>query len=269
MVKVLVTGAAGQIGYMTFDGLRNHDGEYDVYALDRQKTASERVPGKWNLNLPEDRFFRCDLTDYEGLRSAFTGMDTVVHLAADPEGDSWPSLLNNNVVGAYHVFEACREAGVKRIVAASSIMVSEGQQRQEPYRAMMERRISDIPEDPVMVTPDSPAEPRSLYGCSKVWMESLARTYAHEYNISCICVRIGQVERDRPRPPQSADIFVSQRDIVQMFIRCVAAAADIRFDIYYGLSNNDYRWVDIRRAKEKIGYVPDDRAEDNHDYQNR
>ncbi|MBT5872361.1 MAG: hypothetical protein HOH43_02990 [Candidatus Latescibacteria bacterium] len=62
---------------------------------------------------------------------------------------------------------------------------------------------------------------------------------------------------------------MSQRDIVQMILRCVAAPKDIRFDIYYGLSNNDYRWVDIQRAREKIGYVPEDRAEDNHDYESR
>jgi hypothetical protein len=87
--------------------------------------------------------------------------------------------------------------------------------------------------------------------------------------MSCICVRVGQVERDRPRPPYGADIYVSQRDIVQIFERCVNAAEFIRFDIFHGLSNNDLRWADIEDARRKIGYIPQDRAEDNHDYDRR
>jgi hypothetical protein len=74
------------------------------------------------------------------------------------------------------------------------------------------------------------------------------------------------VERDRPRPPQGADIYVSQRDIVQIIERCVAADENLRFEIFYGMSNNDYRWVDIENAHKKIGYVPQDRAENEHDY---
>ena len=50
----------------------------------------------------------------------------VIHLGADPGDDgSWDSLLNNNLVGTYNVFEASREASVQRVVAASSIMVYE------------------------------------------------------------------------------------------------------------------------------------------------
>ena len=156
--------------------------------------------------------------------------------------------------------------GVSRIVAASSIMVSQGHREQEPYQAMMERRHADIPAQVAMISPDIPAEPRGLYGATKVWTESLARVYAHQHGISCLCVRIGQVERDRPRPPQGADIYVSQRDIVQIFERCINAPADLQFDIFYGMSNNDLRWVDIEHARKKIGYEPEDRAEEHHNY---
>ena len=131
---------------------------------------------------------------------------------------------------------------------------------------MMERRHEDIPSNVPLITPDIPAEPRSLYGASKVWTESLARVYASRYDMSFICIRIGQVERDRPRPPQGADIYVSQRDIIQIIERCVTADEKLHFGIFYGMSNNDYRWVDIENALKKIGYVPQDRAEDKHDY---
>ena len=264
--KVLVTGATGQIGYMVFKRLWEQPEHYDAYALDGKREPSERVPKSWSLAIPDDRFHLCDLTDFAGIQRAVAGMDTVVHLAADPEGDSWESLLNNNIIGTYHIFEACRAADVSRIVAASSIMVSQGHREQEPYRAMMERRHADIPAEVPLISPDIPAEPRGLYGATKVWSESLARVYAHRHNISCLCVRIGQVERDRPRPPQGADIYVSQRDIVQIFERCINADDSLMFDIFYGMSNNDLRWVEIKHAHQAIGYVPQDRAEEHHTY---
>ena len=264
--KVLVTGATGQIGYMTFDRLRQQREKYDAYALDRKLGPSERVPGSWQLDIPGHRLRVADLADLDEVKQAVQGMDVVVHLAADPEGRVWESALNNNIIATYNVFEACRLAGVKKIVAASSIMVSEGLRQQEPYRAMMERRHEDIPSDVTMITPDIPAEPRSIYAATKVWTESLARVYSNEHGMSCICIRIGQVERDRPRPPQGADIYCSQRDIVQIFERSVEADEGLRFEIFYGMSNNDYRWVDIENARRKVGFVPQDRAEDGHDY---
>jgi nucleoside-diphosphate-sugar epimerase len=264
--KVLVTGATGQIGYMTFDRLRQQPERFDAYALDRKSGPSERVPGSWTLDIPEDRLRVADMADFGEVQQAVSGMDVVVHLAADPEGRVWESALNNNIIATYNVFEACRLARVKRIVAASSIMVSQGHRDQEPYHAMMERRHEDIPTDVAMITPDIPAEPRSIYAATKVWTESLARVYSNKHGMSCVCIRVGQVERDRPRPPQGADIYCSQRDIVQIFEHCVATDEDLWFEIFYGMSNNDYRWVDIEHARRKVGFVPQDRAEDAHDY---
>lgn len=265
-LRVLVTGASGQIGYMTFKRLLDQPEKYDVFGMDRELAASRRVPGSWSLDLPGDRFSVGDISDFAAVRAAVEGMDAVAHLGADPEGDEWESVLQNNVIGTYNVFEASRVAGVKRVVAASSIMVSDGHRQQEPYRAMMERRIDDIPEDIEMISPDIPAEPRGIYGASKVWSESLARVYSYTHGMSCICIRIGQVERDRPRPPQGADIYVSQRDIVQVIEKSITAPDSVRFDTFYGMSDNDYRWVDIEHGRDVIGFVPEDRAEDGHEY---
>ncbi len=264
--RVLVTGATGQIGYMTFRRLLEQPDSYNAHGLDVRAEASERVPPAWALEIPDSRFTICDLADFEAVQRAVEGMDVVVHLAADPEGNSWESVLNNNIIATYNVFEASRLAGVKRVVAASSIMVSHGHREMEPYRAMMERRHVDMPDDISMITTDIPAEPRGLYGASKVWTESLARVYAHRHGLSSLCVRIGQVERDRPRPPKGADIYVSQRDIVQLIECCINADESLLFDIFYGMSDNDLRWVDIDHARQVVGYVPQDRAEDAHDY---
>ena len=95
-----------------------------------------------------------------------------------------------------------------------------------------------------------------------MWTESLARVYAYTKGMSCICIRLGQVERDRPRPPNGHDIFVSQRDIAQIMERSINADPSVRFDIFYGMSNNRYGWVDMDHARERLGFVPQDRAED-------
>ncbi len=265
-LKVLVTGATGQVGYLVYSKLMADPERYEVYGLDRKQEPSDRVPGSWSLDLPRDRFAVCDLSDFDAVREAVSGMDVVAHLGADPEGREWDSVLNNNIIGTYNVFEASRQAGVGRVVGASSIMVSEGHRQQEPYRAMMERRHEDVPDEFAMISPSIPAEPTGIYAASKVWLESLARVYSSQHGMSCICIRIGQVERDRPRPPQGADIYVSQRDITQIWQRAIDAPESVRFGVFYGMSDNRYRWTDIEEAKEVLGYVPEDRAEDGHDY---
>ena len=54
----------------------------------------------------------------------------------------------------------------------------------------------------------------------------------------------------------------SQRDIVQLVERCLNAPDSLRFDVYFGQSNNRYNLVDIEHAREVVGYAPQDRAED-------
>ncbi|HHZ90592.1 TPA: NAD-dependent epimerase/dehydratase family protein [Candidatus Poribacteria bacterium] len=58
--KVLVTGATGQIGYMTFRRLNEQPEKYDVYALDCKRKSSVRVPSSWTLEIPDDKFHLCD-----------------------------------------------------------------------------------------------------------------------------------------------------------------------------------------------------------------
>jgi len=115
--KILITGGCGLVGYAAYTHLSRQPERYAVYGLDRRRDLSPRTPGAWRNEIPADRFFLCDLTDFDGIRHAVAGMDVVVHLAADPRGKNWESLRDNNLVGAYHVFQACAEAGVQRIVA--------------------------------------------------------------------------------------------------------------------------------------------------------
>jgi len=261
---VLITGVTGLIGGATYLHLENQPEKYDLYGLDRSRKPSARTPSGRRVDIPHKRLFRCDIAKIKSVQRAVEGMDVVVHLAADPDGNDWDSVLHNNLIGAYNVFEASRLAKVRRIVAASSAQVSDGQRHQEPYRSVAEAHGASIPPDFAPLSTQVPPEPRNLYACSKVWVESLARTYAHMHGMSCVALRIGWVTAD-DRPDKSAagaTVWCSQRDVAQMIERCIDAPADLRFDVLYCVSKNARRWVDIERAQQVVGYVPKDRAED-------
>jgi nucleoside-diphosphate-sugar epimerase len=259
--KVLITGISGLVGSSVYLYLKQWPERYELYGLDGRRELSERIFDDRGIDLPEDRFFLCDIADMDRVQRAVQGMEVVVHLAADPSGRTWESLLHSNIIGAYNVFEASRKARVKRLVAASTIQVSSGDAEQEPYRSMVEGRLAKLPADFAPVSPATPAQPRNLYAASKVWNESLAQVYAHSHGLSCLCIRIGWVVGDDRPPNNRGDIWCSQRDIAELFRCCVEAPAELRFDIFYGMSDNRRLWVDIEKARERVGYAPRDQAE--------
>ena len=80
--------------------------------------------------------------------------------------------------------------------------------------------------------------------------------------MSCLAIRIGWVVGEDTVPnSRSEDIWCSQRDIAKLVQLCVDAPAALRFDIFYGMSNNRSLWVDLSNAKEKLGFQPQDCAE--------
>jgi uronate dehydrogenase len=262
--KVLVTGAFGLIGGAVYRHLHAQSDRYDVYALSRRRASSQRRREQQPLDIPDEKLHLADLTDVDALRRAAVGMEVVVHMAAAAdENAGLESVLASNVIGAYHVFEASRQAGVKRLVFASSVMANWGYQYDEPYKAIKECRFEDVPDEIPIVTHLDPVRPTELYSASKVWGESLAQVYADAHGLSCICLRIGWVNgADRPYRPELAAVWCSQRDIADLVERCVNAAEDLRFDIFYGVSNNRHRWVDIDHPRHMLGWVPRDCAED-------
>src|SRR6516225_3861642 len=109
--KVLVTGSAGRIGQAVVTELQARG--LPVRGFDRVPTPglADAVVG--------------DLSDATALRRAAEGVGALVHLAATPDdADFLTELLPNNIVGVYHVLEAARRAGVRRLVLASSGQVN-------------------------------------------------------------------------------------------------------------------------------------------------
>lgn len=243
-MRVLLTGASGTIGA----GFR------DEYAA-RYRDAYALRLGVHNPDFSDDRFddlVRMDVEDEESLRAAVSGVDVVVHLAANPDWETEDfdgELLGPNIVGAYNMFEAARAAGCRRIVYASSV-----------------HAIMGYPVD-LQVHEHDPSRPDTLYGVTKVFGEALCSSYAYVHGMSCIAVRIGAYVPDNEKQkvvesnnPQLLDIMISQRDMAQLLHRCIVAPDDVRYAVVAGLSDNRFKRMNIERARELLGYAPQDDA---------
>ncbi len=241
--RVLITGMSGLIGGAV---RRQLEGKYELSALNRREVEGVVC-------------HRADIADLGAILPAFEGVDVVVHLAANLWGD-WEELLQHNVIGTYHVFEACRRAGVGRVVYASSGSTIAGWEREMPYKALAEGR--EAPEQWEMLTHESPLRPSGLYGCTKVWGEALARHFADTYELSILCLRIGAVlKEDRPQKTRHVPVWCSQRDIARLVACCIEAPQEVRFDIFYAVSNNRWNYRDMEHAREVLGFVPEDSVE--------
>jgi nucleoside-diphosphate-sugar epimerase len=153
-LTVAVTGSNGKLGRSVVRGLRGAG--HTVLELDQY---GERSPS----------FLRIDLRDYGqvidallGVDDRHTGLDAVVHLGAIPapglQADS--ATFHNNMAATYNVFQACRRAGIKRIVYASSETVLG-----LPF---------DTPPPYIPVDEEYPARPESTYSLVKHLEEQLA-----------------------------------------------------------------------------------------------
>jgi len=258
--KILITGAYGLIGNLVYTHLARSPEQYAPYGMVRRSAPSNRAQAADFHPIPEDRLLFADLTDFEAVRRAVDGMHTVVHMAADPGGGQWESVLNNNIIGTYHVFEACRASGVQRIVFASTNQVVFGYRADEPYQSLFRGNFEAVPADYAPINHTQPARPINTYGCSKVFGEALGYMYAHTHPISVICLRIGWVLSDDS--VRSRILWCSQRDVVQLVQRSIDAPMSLRFDTFFGQSDNQYNLVDIQHTKDVLGYAPLDRAED-------
>jgi len=254
--RVLVTGLNGAVGC----GIRRAlEERYELVSLSRSG-----VDG-----LPPERNFRADIADMDAIRPAFEGVDAVVHLAADGGVQSphrmdtpWPSMLHSNIIGTYNVFESAAQAGVRRIVFASSGATTNGYEDLPPYREIVEGEYDRVPVPWPMVTHESEPRPITLYGVSKLFGEDLGRYYVLNRGLSVICVRIGGLNpEDLPRNVREKSIFTSHRDMSQMTVKCIEAPESVRFDIFYAISNNRWNYRDVSHSKEIIGYVPEDSAD--------
>ena len=134
---------------------------------------------------------------------AMAGVTAVIHLGGLSDEADWETILAVNVRGTNAVFEAAREAGVGRVVYASS------------NHAVGYRDYADGP------LPDGLAPlPDSFYGASKAFGEALGGLYHHRYGMDVVCLRIGSCF-DLPTNARMLETWLSPDDAGRLFAaRC-------------------------------------------------
>ena len=246
--SVLITGMSGLIGGLLKDHLLSAGG-YDLTALNRR--VVEGVPT-----------VQADIADMDSIRPAFEGQEVVVHLAAYLGSQDWEGQHAGNVLGTYNVFEAARQAGAKRVIFASSGNAIRGFERVPPYSHIAAGNYDVVPPDFRKLTHED-VRPEALYGAAKVWGEALARHFSDDYDMSMICVRIGSVTpANRPQTTRENAIFLSHRDIATHLKACIDALDEVRFGIFFAVSDNRWNYRDLSQSKEVLGWEPQDSADD-------
>ncbi|MCL4767844.1 MAG: NAD(P)-dependent oxidoreductase [Hyphomicrobiaceae bacterium] len=234
MKRVLMTGAAGSVGGMVRPLLTAVYPE--IVLSDVKEPQSLR---------PNETFIPAELTDMAGVERVCEGVDGVVHLGGYSVEGPWESILQSNIIGCYHLFEAARRKGVRRVVFASS-----------NHAVGFYPRAQRIGADVV-------PRPDSRYGVSKLFGEGLGSLYADKHGLRVLSLRIGNVG-ERPLDKRRLSIWIKPGDLVQL-IRIGLEHSDLRYEVMYGASLNERSWWDNSVAY-RYGYRPTGRAEDFRDH---
>ena len=222
-MKILVTGAAGFIGYFTAKrllergdeviGLDNFNDYYDVSLKEARASILDKID---NFQM-----VRADLADRSAMEDLFAAekFDRVVHLAAQAgvrySLENPHAYIDSNVVGTLHILEGCRHHDVEHLVYASSSSVY-GANTSMPYS--VHQNVD---------------HPLALYGATKKANELMAHTYSNLYGLPTTGLRFFTVYGPFGRPDMSPIKFA--RNII----------AGKPIDVYnYGNHKRDFTYID-------------------------
>jgi nucleoside-diphosphate-sugar epimerase len=233
--RILITGPGGRVGTQIVSLLREH---FALRLFDSQPLAAQG----------DDEVIAGDIQDFAALRRACERVHAMIHLAAiSDEADFHSRLLPVNLAGVYNAFEAARQAGLKKVVFASTgqTILNYGKETH--------------------VTTEMPARPSTVYACTKLFGEALARHYSEAHGMEMICIRLCYFRGyDDPllRIPRHEVQYdwCSPRDLTQLLVKSIRT--DLRFGIFFGISNNSKCHWDLTNAREQLGYEPKDNAAD-------
>jgi uronate dehydrogenase len=246
--RVLVVGGAGRIGTTLRQGLV---GRYAFSGIDVE-------PGDYS-DIVEG-----DARDLAALEKSFQGQDVVIYLPnMNREPGTWESGYTNDLPSIWNKFEAARRAGVPRVIFASSNRATEKYEHDFPYSAIVKGEVDGLdPGSIPYIDSSMPVRPQGPYGIVKVFGETLGRWFSDHYGMSVICLRFGRFTgSEQPQDVRQVSVLLTLRDLVHLIDRCIAAPDDLRFAIFYGVSNNTWRIWDISDAQRLIGYEPQDDME--------
>lgn len=216
----LVTGGAGFIGSHTVELLLKQN--HKVIVIDNE-SAKSNSKFYWDDRAAN---YKLDICDYDSIRPLFEDVDYVIHLAA--QSRIQPSLLDptetmqTNVFGTANVLRCAREAGVKRVVFASSSSV--------------------YGDGPLPNKEDNEPNPLSPYAHSKLWGEEMCKFYNDELGLQTIILRYFNVYGDRQPDNGPYATILSKFEEQYMNDLPLTVVGD-------GKQRRDFTWVgDVARA---------------------
>lgn len=228
--RLLLTGAAGGLGQILRDTLQAHAN------VVRVSDISEMAPAAGD----HEEVVSCNLADKAGVHTLADQVDAIVHLGGISTERRFEDILDANIRGTFHIYEAARLHGIKRVVFASSNHVT-----------------GFYPQD-VQLDAHSPRRPDCYYGLSKAYGEDLATFYFHRYGIQTVSLRIGS-SFPQPRNLRMLSTWLSYADLAHLVERALLAD-DVGHTVVYGVSANRDLWWNNRYAAH-LGFAPQDSSE--------
>jgi UDP-glucose 4-epimerase len=177
-MKVLVTGGCGEVGQTV---VRRLSETHQV------RVADIKVP-EAGARSSDVEWMPCDLTSESAAREAVEGQDAVVHLAAIPNSfiAEGSEVLRVNVLTCYAIAEACRHAGVKKVIYAGSDSGLGFGIRRTNYKPAY-----------LPIDGDHPCWPHESYSLSKYFGERMFEEYARAFRIPTLSIRLLYVLLDK------------------------------------------------------------------------
>jgi uronate dehydrogenase len=226
---LLLTGASGALGRV----------------LARQLTDAG-----WSLRLTDINpfpdpvpanasFIAADLADAEAVLQLAAGCGTILHFGGIADERSFETILQPNISGVVHVYEAARRAKARVVFASSNHVVG-----------FHDRAIT--------LDDDCEYRPDGFYGLSKAYGELTARLYWDKHGVESVILRIGSAYPE-PTDARMLATWLSYRDLVALVERAIRAPS-VGCSMIWAASNNSRTWW-RRDARAKIGWAPADSAD--------
>ncbi|OFA02344.1 NAD(P)-dependent oxidoreductase [Duganella sp. HH101] len=222
--RILLTGAGGGLGTI----LRERAKAWaDVVRLNDVKDLGPARDG--------EEIVIGDLGDRDFVLNMMEGVDAVLHFGGISVEDKFEPIMNANILGLHHLYEAVHKCGVKRVIYASSSHVVGYYETTELVDATM------------------PLRPDGFYGVSKAFGEALSRYYYDRFGTETVCLRIGS-SFPEPKNSRMMITYLAYDDLVEL-IRCSLFTPRVGHTITFGTSDNPTKWWDNKHASH-LGYVP-------------
>ena len=172
--------------------------------------------------LPENaEFIHADLTDQAAIFGLVAGSDTVIHFGGANGERSFRQVMESNLLGLIHIFEAARQGRQRVIFASSNHTIGY-------YERGVEIGVSD------------PPRPDGYYGLSKVYGEMLGQMMLDKHGIESVHLRIGSC-LPHPREARHLATWLSYDDFERLIVAALEAPSP-GHAVVWGISANTGSW---------------------------